>query len=180
MSIVAFFGSEKTQENWWLSNFAYSPFTAVVKAYDNDKITFVNMEMWIMFQKAVLFNDLKSAESIVYIAHSANENNIKQVAQQFKSIGRKVQNFNQNVWDQNKINIVVSGLSKKFKQNPELLAKLMGTGNAMLAEASPYDAIWGTGLNQKTTVDYYNKGQKWPGQNLLGKCLMNVRKQYVK
>ncbi len=38
-----------------------------------------------------------------------------------------------------------------FKQNPELLEFLLGTGDAILVEAAPRDVIWGIGM-AKTTL----------------------------
>ena len=70
-------------------------------------------------------------------------------------------------------NIVVEGNMAKFQQNPELLAILLSTGNSTLVEASPYDNIWGIGMeasdNRVTTPN------QWLGDNLLGKALMKVR-----
>lgn len=46
-------------------------------------------------------------------------------------------------------------------------------GDQILAEASPWDTIWGTGLRQ--TDPNIRNPSMWRGQNLLGKALMNVR-----
>lgn len=51
---------------------------------------------------------------------------------------------------------------------------LLETGDAILIEASPFDTVWGVGLAVPTSscgVDLDN----CPGQNLLGKALMEVR-----
>ena len=51
--------------------------------------------------------------------------------------------------------------------------KLISTNNKILVEASPFDKIWGVGLDQNNP-DILDEN-KWKGQNLLGKVLMNVR-----
>lgn len=44
---------------------------------------------------------------------------------------------------------------------------------AILVESSPYDKIWGIGLDRETAL----KGtvEQWQGENLLGCALMEVR-----
>lgn len=63
----------------------------------------------------------------------------------------------------------------KFGQNPKLKQLLVETGNAELVEASPYDRVWGVGVDVRAAM---NK-QNWNGQNLLGKALMDVRTQLI-
>ena len=58
-------------------------------------------------------------------------------------------------------------------QNPELKEFLLNTGDSILVEASPVDAIWGIGLaaDDPAAAEPHN----WQGQNLLGFALMRVR-----
>ena len=56
---------------------------------------------------------------------------------------------------------------------PELLAFLLGTGDALLVEASPHDGIWGVRLGiGDPGIDNPNC---WRGENLLGFSLMETR-----
>ncbi len=50
-------------------------------------------------------------------------------------------------------------------------------GNTILAEASPMDKIWGIGLDAKTAE--IMPPDEWPGKNLLGKILMELREEYI-
>ena len=65
------------------------------------------------------------------------------------------------------------GCRAKFSSSADLRAQLLATENKLLAEASPYDKIWGIGLapSDKSAENPDN----WKGLNLLGKVLMKVR-----
>ena len=52
-------------------------------------------------------------------------------------------------------------------------ARLLETGERVLAEASRSDRVWGIGLNESEAGD---RMEEW-GQNLLGKALMCVRER---
>jgi ribA/ribD-fused uncharacterized protein len=58
----------------------------------------------------------------------------------------------------------------KFSQHPDMKEFLLGTGDEVIVEASPFDKIWGIGI--KT---YETDPLKWKGTNLLGFALMEVR-----
>ncbi len=68
---------------------------------------------------------------------------------------------------------MVEGNKAKFGQNPSIREFLLSTGDALIAEASPYDGIWGICLDRETAM----KGtvEQWKGENLLGCALMEVR-----
>jgi ribA/ribD-fused uncharacterized protein len=59
----------------------------------------------------------------------------------------------------------------KFGYDMDLLEILQSTGDAVIAEASPYDKIWGIGVRKKKGLTESG----WKGLNLLGKALMEVR-----
>lgn len=52
---------------------------------------------------------------------------------------------------------------------------LLGTGGRVLVEASPVDRIWGTGL--AADHPHSTSPEHWPGLNLLGFALMEVRQR---
>ncbi|SUY42887.1 NADAR family protein [Clostridium perfringens] len=84
-----------------------------------------------------------------------------------------VKNFNENIWNERKIDIVVKGNIEKFSQNEELKKFLLNTKNKIIVEASPYDSIWGVGLSVNN--ENITNPNKWSGKNLLGFALMEVR-----
>ena len=59
--------------------------------------------------------------------------------------GREVRNFDIAVGERKRENVVLVDSYAKFAQNPVILSHLLDTGDRLLAEASPYDLIWGIG-----------------------------------
>lgn len=155
--LVAFW-SNKDKDTGYLSQWYYSPFVDEMGYY------YTCCEQYMMFQKAVLFHDVETAKKIMETEDP----------KKIKALGREVKNFDSAVWDDAKFDIVVKANHKKFTQNEELRERLLGTGDKILVEASPYDKIWGVGLraNDERILDERN----W-GQNLLGKALMGVRER---
>lgn len=120
-------------------------------------------EQYMMYEKAILFGDIETG---THIMTAPNQ-------KAMKDYGRQVKNFNEDVWNQKKFGIVLRGNILKFSQNRELRQYLSNTRDKILVEASPYDRIWGVGM-QKGNADLLDPS-KWKGQNLLGFALMEVR-----
>lgn len=145
------------EENGYLSNWYLSEFII-------DDITFSSMEQYMMYEKAILFHDQETAEKILQTDNVA----------EIKALGRTVQNFDDTVWGQSREEIVYKGVYEKFRQNPELRKRLERTGEEVIAECAVKDRIWGIGLSMKDEDRFCV--DRWKGQNLLGKILMDVRK----
>ena len=127
--------------------------------------TYATAEHWMMAKKARLFGDAEVLAQILTAGSPAEA----------KKLGRKIQGFDAAAWDARKYEIVVAGNHHKFSQHPTLAAFLLGTGERVLVEASPVDAIWGIGL-AADHADAENP-DRWRGENLLGFALMEVRDQ---
>ena len=119
-----------------------------------------------MASKAVLFND---NESFYKIMKTPNPKSVK-------ALGRKVKNFDPAVWDKYKKEIVKTAVKGKFVYNKNLLEKLKATGDIYIAEDSPYDKVWGIG----TKSVKHKQNRTWPGKNLLGEILMEIRDELSK
>ena len=145
------------EENGYLSNWYLSEFTI-------DDIAFSSMEQYMMYEKAILFHDQETAGKILQTDNVA----------EIKALGRTVQNFDDTVWGQSREEIVYKGVFEKFRQNPELRKRLERTGEEVIAECAVKDKIWGIGLSMKDEDRFCV--ERWKGQNLLGKILMDVRK----
>ena len=94
-----------------------------------------------------------------------------------KKLGRKVRNFDEAVWKAHRLNAVIDGNMYKFSQNEALRHYLVGTGQQVLVEASPYDRIWGIGMTAQDKAAC--EPGRWKGLNLLGFALMSVRESLL-
>lgn len=157
MSKFTFFYNNRTPlSNWYPSTFEWGG------------IFFTRGEQYMMYRKAMLFGDAEVGKMILQT----------DVPFEQKALGRKVRNFNQQVWDQVKFDIMVVGLYEKFKQNPGIIKSLLETTGTELVEANPNDKIWGVGLSV-SDPRILNK-EEWLGENLLGKVLDKVREMLEK
>jgi ribA/ribD-fused uncharacterized protein len=130
------------------------------------------VEQYMMFRKAMVFGDQQTAMKVM----AATE------PREHKKLGREVKGFDAAKWDAVKVNVVMMGVAAKFAQNPELHARLMSTKKAYLVEASPYDAVWGAGLDEAACRKLEEEGPSinhMPGENLLGKILCYVRDEML-
>lgn len=131
---------------------------------DGTMQTFCNAEQYMMYNKACAFpGNEKIAQRILSSADPAH----------IKNLGRQVQNFTESGWKKKRMNVVVYGNYAKFTQNPDLKKALLNTGDNILAEASPYDGIWG--IKMSASDPGAKDPSKWKGLNLLGHALMAVR-----
>lgn len=128
-----------------------------------DGIEYNCCEQYMMAKKALTFNDQESYKMIMYADNPRDQ----------KAFGRRVKNFNADVWAVISREVVYQGNYAKFTQNPELKKQLMETGDREIVEASPYDKIWGIGLGEEDPRAL-DKSQ-WQGTNWLGEAIMRVR-----
>jgi len=156
MSNFVFFW--RNGETSFLSQWKNSP-------YILDGICFYNVEQGLMFEKAMMFQD---SEASIDILKTKNPKVIKR-------IGRKVKNFDEKRWREARENISFRHNVAKFEQNIDLKLKLLATGDKIIAEASPYDQIWGIGLSDQDPRAM--NVESWRGENILGKVLMKTRAQ---
>ena len=160
---------KKNQEYtfFWLDNEKYGEFSNwYQREFVIDDFRYFCVEQYMMAQKAKRFHD-----SVRYTA-ILRANSPKGC----KALGKQVSPFDAKVWDAVKYNIVKAGNKAKFEQNPDLMKLLLSTGDSIMAEASPKDRIWGIALDAETAK--WKKPEEWPGQNLLGKILMELRTEF--
>ncbi len=154
MKIICFHNPD--EENGYLSNWYISPFTF-------GENSFSSMEQYMMYQKAVCFDDKAAARQILEIDDVSR----------IKELGRRVSGYDEHYWSGIRQIVVYKGLCAKFSQNEELGERLRATGKALLAECAVKDRIWGIGLSMKDP-DRLDQ-RKWKGHNLLGYALMMAR-----
>ncbi len=127
---------------------------------------YANSEQFMMYQKVLMFGKTKLADQIMKTSDPAK---CKKIA------ARRFPEFDSLLWERTCRTIVKRGVKAKFVQNENLCDELLGTGNALLAECSPYDKKWGIGIGPRDPNRLITA--KWKGKNLLGSILMEVREE---
>lgn len=145
------------EENGWLSNWHIADFVV-------DGITFSSVEKYMMFRKALLFGDKRSADMILRVDNP----------EIIKNIGRQVSGYYEQAWNGTRQLVVFRGNFEKFRQNAELRKLLIDTDDSILAECAVKDRVWGIGLSMHNP-DRFDMS-KWKGTNLLGWTLVKVRR----
>lgn len=69
-----------------------------------------------------------------------------------------------NAWDSQKDSVMRAALRAKFAQHRSCRTTLLSTGDAVIIEAAPEDYYWGEGADRT-------------GKNMLGKLLMELRRE---
>ena len=148
---IYFYGSSEPFSNWYKCDFKIG------------NVTFNCSEQALMYSKALYFKDTKTAKKIL-----KTKNPRKQ-----KELGRHVSNYEDKIWSDIRQNIMTEILKHKF--NSEALKYLKEKYKEYeFVEASPYDKIWGVGLDENN--EKILNENNWLGQNLLGKCITNCFK----
>ena len=148
--INGFFG-----ENRFLSNFALADVSL-------NGITFPSVEVAYQAAKCQRADEFKK-----FSAYGSAE---------AKRVGKLVQM--RPDWNDIKLNIMTLLVEQKFHRNPQLLARLLKTGEKQLIEANAWrDRYWGVYYR------FYPENDKWfchGGENNLGIIIMKVRDKLLK
>ena len=143
--------SKSCFSQWWISPFVI------------DGERYATAEHWMMAGKARLFGDDEALARVL-----SNDDPVAA-----KQAGRGVRGYDDARWQARRYELVVDGNRAKFSQHVALGAFLLSTGDQVLVEASPVDAIWGIGLAADDPRAH--DPAQWAGLNLLGFALMDVR-----
>jgi ribA/ribD-fused uncharacterized protein len=153
---------------FWKVDEAFGEFSQWYRSgFECDEHQFSTAEQYMMYRKAIIFNDIKSAEKILASPRARPA--------EYKRMGRKVSNFDLDTWTSCSRHVVVNGNFHKFVNNTKLMQMLLSTGSKVIAEASPLNNIWGVGFDARNAMVHVDD---W-GENRLGKCLMVVRDMIV-
>jgi ribA/ribD-fused uncharacterized protein len=148
------------KENGAFCQWYESPFT--VKKTNGTSIRFNTAEQYMMYKKAVVFNDMKMAEAILAEPDPAKA----------KALGRRITGFVERVWKQHRLQVAIKGNYYKFTQNPALLKMITELSpDVIFVEASPSDRTWGIGYTAENALAHVDN---W-GMNLLGHALKRVQ-----
>ena len=132
---------------------------------DSKKVQYDNAEQYMMYQKALLFKDDVTATLILKCDNP----------RKIKALGRSIKGFDDKIWNEQKAKVAYAGNFHKFSQKESLKKILLSTKDRLLAEASPFDRIWGIGFK----ADEADGMKKLWGENILGQVLMKVREDLL-
>jgi ribA/ribD-fused uncharacterized protein len=127
---------------------------------------FYNTEQYFMYMKAIVFGDEEIAKQILEVSDP----------KKVKALGRKVQNYDETVWNEKRYQVMLKANVAKFSQNEDLKQLLLSPeyeGHGFV-EASPYDKVWGVRMYESNPD--IDDETKWKGLNLLGKVLDETRR----
>jgi hypothetical protein len=127
---------------------------------------FANSEQAFMWEKATTFGDYETANQIL----------ITTAPNKAKALGRKVKNYNEQIWNEKRYKIMYDVCFAKFSQNEDLKNELLNHDN--FVEASPYDVVWGIGMGE--WEEGIEDPKNWKGLNLLGKVLDDLKIEFKK
>lgn len=163
--LVPFFGStpisNEQVDTSCLSNWFFTPVYLTMYEQTN---YFITVEHAMMFAKACMFNDRRAMRLIQLSQHPS-------IA---KKIGRRVEGYNEQLWSERRYDIVKGIVRSKFEMNKTLRKFLLSHSvNTVFVESSPYDRIWGVGMDT-AQINCDPDPYRWKGQNQLGFILTEV------
>jgi ribA/ribD-fused uncharacterized protein len=134
--------------------------------FDVDGDTYVTAEHYVMVGKARLFGDEAMAAHILKTPSP----------EEAIALGREVRGFDRATWVAARPRLIIDANRAKFTGRPELGVYLtQHTGQKILVHTGPGNLVWGIGL---ASNDIRARSPlAWPGTNLLGFALMEVREE---
>lgn len=124
--------------------------------------------------------DFKSSEH-AYQHEQAMAANMPELAQEIKAsqhagkakqLSKRIPKEFRTTWEQTNVQIMKEILVAKFQQVPAFHDALLESPNSILAESTS-DTFWASGLQPDITQ--ISHPDHWPGMNMLGKVLMEIR-----
>ncbi len=133
-------------------------------------INFPTSEHYYQYAKSVTLGDAATAAEILAEPDPALA---KRLGDKVERDAKEHNSSALQVWTKEREDHMLAGLLSKFSQNPALAKYLLDTKETVLAEASPSDRYWGTGVSLR--LDDACKSSSWTGSNRLGVLLQRVR-----
>jgi ribA/ribD-fused uncharacterized protein len=154
--VFFFMGNPALNDNKVFSNMHEAPVQI-------DGVTFPTVEHYFQWSKAKMFGDADIQGKIMKTASPKSA----------KAYGKKVKNFDGEAWNEKRDSVMRVAVKAKLMQHPDILKKLRETGTRPIAEADPRGKYWGIGTSAETSKA--KDVSRWPGQNKMGKILMELR-----
>jgi ribA/ribD-fused uncharacterized protein len=157
-------GAEDNIHAFFSKDFAFSNFYPAPTIYKG--LLLPTTEHHYVHQKATFHGDPKLINKALKATSPARA----------KRVMSNLDNFDVNGWEKVKFKVMKEIVRCKLHQHPTVLQELLETNGKIIAEASPHDKYWGTGLNIKETESRMNG--KFPGRNELGNIYMELREEF--
>ena len=153
-----------------ISNFHMETFSGRLSG--DEYMQFCCGEQYIMARKAIIMGDMDTFEKIM-----AETSPTK-----IKKLGRKVKNWNQELWDENVEQVAHDVCAyRMMDRNGDvtpyglaLLEIVSPYEKYMFVEASITDAIWGVGGRPVSAHAYLMKNGEFKGRNILGRAVTDT------
>ena len=103
-------------------------------------VKYPTVEHYFQVQKAKEFGDKEIEDKMMGTPSS----------KAVKALGKKVKNFQKEIWDEKRQEIMTRAVRAKFTQHPELQKQLLETGDREIGDADARDSFWGIGTSENT------------------------------
>ncbi|KAI4682587.1 hypothetical protein J4E81_009662 [Alternaria sp. BMP 2799] len=164
---ILFYGAQDVYGQ--LSNMYISSFKNSIFTYGPPKFReYCCVEQFFQHAKALWAMDTGSGDAIMRTSDPKRH----------KALGKKVKNLDVKEWNEMSYKVMLKAVGLKFtvsESSDALRAVLLATSDREIVEASR-DMTWSCGLTLEEAKKH--KG-RWPGKNLLGKALMEIRQELV-
>ena len=130
----------------------------------------VNPALWVTFMKVLLLR-MGLPTKQLSITINAKKLDIS-TPNQVKALSYRINDYDAELWQPVARHTMYKACLLKFQQNPILGLKLKNT-SGIIVEANPNDKLFSCGLSLHHP--HIQHQEKWPGKNLLGEILCQVR-----
>ncbi|CAO5150200.1 NADAR domain-containing protein [Frankia sp. AiPs1] len=131
--------------------------------FEVDGVQYRSAQHFVLARKAIVFGDEEALRSVWALPAPIP----------LSTPCQRVRGYDPAVWAGQRRAVAVEANLAKFGQNRALGSYLVGTTGLILANTSPRDRIWGIGCDRQDERAAHPG--RWPGHNLLGFALMEVR-----
>ncbi|KAI4913977.1 hypothetical protein J4E90_005697 [Alternaria incomplexa] len=164
---ILFYGAQDVYgqlSNMYISSFKNSIFTYGPPKYRE----YGCVEQFFQHTKALWAMDTECCDAIMRTSDPIKH----------KALGKEVKNLDVKEWNKISYKVMLKAVGLKFtvsESSDALRAVLLATSDREIVEASR-DMTWGCGL---TLEEAEKQKGNWPGRNLLGQALMQIRQELV-
>lgn len=133
---------------------------------DENKIWYNSLQQYIEYQKALLFDDIETAQKILKTSQPRFQ----------EDLGKHIKGYNKEVWLDNALNICTKGCRLKFTKNKSFIHFLLMNPDSKVYYAVKKANELGIGMDEN---DSNIKDESKYKDNIYGEALMVIRKEFL-